>query len=195
MATTIQDGTGLGYSAKVDSSNRLEVRAVTEEGRVAGAADGETFIIGTPFLTQVSATENGLLYFQIDEDEDHYATTFSSQARFATSASFDNFLIQVYEGIQPSALTGTWVNTTPFNANLGSSNTLAGTFKYGSPAGATGFSGTPSFQLAFPVNSYNQILTSLVFPKGTAVLLTVTAPTGTTAMPVNFSITVSKLKL
>lgn len=195
MATTIEDGTGKGYSAKVDDTNRLEVRAVVEEGRVAGAANGDTYIIGSPFLTQTAETENGLLYFQIDEEADYYATTFSSQARYATSASFDNYLIQVYEGIQPSALTGTWVNVTPFNGNLGSSNSLSGTFKYGAPSGATGFSGTPSFQLAFPVNNYNQILTSLVFTKGTAVLLTVTPPTGNTAMPVNFSITVSKLKL
>lgn len=195
MATTIEDGTGKGFSAKVDNTNRLEVRAVSEEGRVAGAADGDTFIIGSPFLTQTGASENGLLFWQIDEDDDYYATTFSSQARFTTGGTTSNYLLQVYKGIPASSLTGTWVDTTPLNANFGSSNTLAGTFKYGSPAGATGFSGTPIFQLGFPINQYNQIITSLVFPKGISLLLTVTPPASNTSMPVNFSITVSKLKL
>lgn len=195
MATTIEDGTGKGYSVKVDDSNRLEVRSIVEEGRIEGAANGDTFIIGSPFLTQTSAAENGLLYFQINEDTDYYATTFSSQARYTTGGTFDNYLITVYKNIPLASLAGTWVDVTPFNTNFGSSNSLSGTFKYGSPAGATGFSGTPIIQLGFPVNQYNQIITSLIFPKGVSLLLTVTPPTGNTAMPVNFTTTVSKLKL
>jgi hypothetical protein len=195
MGFEINDGTGQGWSARVDDSNKLMVRGVIEEGRVEGAMNGETFIIGSPFLTQTSAAENGLLYFQFDEDVNFYATSFSAQARFTTGGTFQNFLIQAYSGIQPSALTGTWVDTTPLNLNIGSSNSLAGTFKYGSPAGATGFSGTPIVQLGFPINQFNQISTSLVFPKGSSLLLTVTPPTSNTSMPVNFNITVSKLKL
>lgn len=195
MATTIQDGSGKGFQAKVDNTNRLETRGIMEEGRVEGAANGETFIIGTPFLTQTSATENGLLYFRLDENDDHYATTFSSQARYTTGGTFNNYLIQVYKNIPEASLGGTWVDFTPLNANFGSSNTLAGSFKYGSPVGATGFSGTPIFQLGFPINEYNQILSSLIFPKGVSLLLTVTPPTSNTVMPINFSITVSKLKL
>lgn len=193
MATTIQDGSGFGYSAKVDSTNRLEVRAVTEDSQLEGSLTGDTFAIGTPFLTQTSSSANGLLYFSNGENVDIYAKTFSSQARYATSASFENYLINVYVGIAESALTGTWVDFTPFNTNLGSSNTLAGTYKYGSPTGAAGFSGTPKFQLAFPVNVYNQISTNLVFPKGVSVLLTVTPPTNNVSMPVSFTTTVTKL--
>jgi hypothetical protein len=78
--------------------------------------------------------------------------------------------------------------------NFGSSQTLSGTFKYGSPAGATGFSGTPKIQLGFPVNVYNQISTNLILQKGQAVLLTVTPPTSNTAMPVNFGLSMAPLK-
>lgn len=195
MGFDIQDGTGQGWNAKVDDTNRLEVRGIIEEGRVEGSANGETFIIGSPFLTQTAATENGLLYFQFDEDATFYTTTFSSQGRYTTGGTFNNYLIQAYSGIQPSALTGTWVDTTPLNLNIGSSRSLAGTFKWGSPAGATGFSGTPIVQLGFPINQFNQINTALVFPKGSSLLLTVTPPTSNTSMPVNFNITVSKLKL
>jgi hypothetical protein len=195
MGFQILDGTGTARKAQVDDTNRLEVRGVVENGRVEGAANGETYVIGSPILTQTGATENGLLYMQFNEDVEFFATTFSSQARFTTGGTFQNYLIQAYTGIEPADLTGTWVDTTPLNTNFGSSNTLNGTFKYGSPAGATGFSGSPIIQLPFPINTFNQIDTALVFPKGSTLLLTVTPPTSNTSMPVNFNITVTKLKL
>lgn len=195
MGFEINDGTGQGWNAKVDDTNRLLVRSITEEGRVEGSSNGETFIIGSPFLTQTSATENGLLYFQFDEDVEFYATTFSSQGRFTTGGTFQNYLIQAYRDVQPSSLLGTWVDTIPLNLNIGSSKKLAGTFKWGSPAGATGFSGSPIIQIGFPINEFNQVSTALVFPKGSSILVTVTPPTSNTAMPVNFNITVSKLNL
>lgn len=195
MGFQIQDGKGTSVKAQVDDTNRLEVRSIAESGQIEGASNGETFAIGTPFLTQTAATENGLLYFSLNEDENYYATTFSSQARFTTGGTTSNYLIQVYKNIAATSLTGTWVDFTPLNTNFGSSNTLSGTFKYGSPAGATGFSGTPIFQLGFPINVYNQIQTTLVFPKGIPLLLTVTPPASNTSMPVNFTVTISKLKL
>lgn len=194
MATTIQDGTGKGFQTKVDETNRLEVRAVVEDSTLEGAINGDTFVVGTPFLTQTGSSANGLLYFNPNENVSLFAKSFSSQARYASGATFDNYLINVYTDVPDSSLTGTWVDFTPFNGNLGSSNELSGTFKYGSPAGAGGFSAlTPSFQLAFPVNVYNQIFTNLIFPKGIGILLAITPPTGNVSMPVNFTVTLSKL--
>lgn len=190
--TIILDGSGKSYSAKVDNTNRLFTRAVVETSQLQGTLDGNTFAVGTPFLTQTAATENGLLYINSNEDSLLYATTYSSQARFTTGGTFSNYLIQLYTGIDASSLTGTWVNLTPLNLNFGSSDSLDGTFKYGSPAGATGFSGTPKFQLGFPINVYNQITTSLAIPKGVGILLTVTPPTSNTAMPVQFSLTLTR---
>lgn len=191
--TIIQDGSGKGFTAKVDETNRLFTRSVTEDGQLEGAVNGDTYAIGTPYLTQTSATENGLLYFNNNESISLYATSFSSQARFTTGGTFSNYLINLYTGVAASSLTGTWVDFTPLNLNFGSSNALAGTFKYGSPAGATGFSGTPKFQLAFPINQYNQIFGTFIFPKGVGILLTVTPPTSNTSMPVQFSVSVTKL--
>lgn len=191
----IQDGTGKGYTVKVDSTNRLEVRSVSEDGQLEGAINGDSYAVGTPYLTQTGATENGLLYFRSDETVSLYAKTFSSQARYTTSGDFNNYLVNVYTGIAESALGGTWVDFTPLNTNFGSVNELAGAYKYGSPAGATGFTGTPKFQLAFPINVFNQISTNLVFPRGVGVLLTVTPPTNNVSMPVSFTITLTKLNL
>lgn len=194
MATIIEDGTGKGFQTKVDSTNKLSVRATVEDSQLEGTFAGDTYVLGTPFLTQTSDVANGLLYFKSEEDVLLYAKTFSSQARYTTGGSFSNYLVNVYTNVGESSLSGTWVDFTPLNTNFGSSNTLSGAFKYGSPAGATGFSGLPAFQLAFPINQYNQIQANLAFPKGAGILLVVTPPTGNTAMPVNFSITVTKLK-
>ena len=195
MATIIQDGTGKGFQAKIDDTNRLYVRSVVEDGQLEGTINGDTFVIGTPFLTQTGDTANGLLYFKSNEDVQLFAKTFSSQGRYTSGGTFNNFLINVYSNVSESSLTGTWVDFTPLNTNFGNSNLLDGTFKYGAPSGAGGFSAlTPSFQLAFPINVYNQIATNLSFPKGIGILLSVTPPTSNTAMPISFSITVTKLK-
>lgn len=193
--TIIQDGAGKSFSARVDSTNRVYTRTVSEDRQLEGTLLGDTFAVGTPYLTQTAATENGLLYFNSGEDFDLFGISFSSQARFTTGGTFSNYLIQLYTGVAAASLTGTWVDFTPLNLNFGSSETLAGTYKYGSPAGATGFSGTPKFQLAFPINVYNQINTSLVFPKGVGVLLTVTPPTSNTSMPVQFSVALTRRRV
>lgn len=195
MATVIQDGTGKGFQSKVDDTNRLSVRSVTQDSSLEGAVHGDTYVIGTPFLTQTADTANGLLYFNSSEDFSLFTRTFSSQARYTSGGTFQNYLINVYKNVNESSLTGTWVDFTPLNLNFGSSNQLSGTFKYGSPGGAGGFTGlTPSFQLGFPVNVYNQIETNLIFPKGVGILLAVTPPTSNTSMPVSFSITLTLLK-
>lgn len=194
MATVIEDGTGKGFQTKVDATNRLEVRAVVEDSQLEGAVDGKTYVIGTPYLTQINDSANGVLYFKFDEDVEVFAKTFSSQGRYTSGGTFQNYLVNVYEGVTEASLTGTWVDFTPLNSNFGSSNELQGVFKYGSPTGAGGFSAlTPTFQLAFPINVFNQIQSSLVFPKGTGLLVAVTPPTGNVAMPVSFSLTVTKL--
>lgn len=194
MATTIQDGTGKGFVAKVDETNRLEVRSIVEDSTLEGSIDGNTYDLGTPYLTQTGSSMNGLLYFNLDENVPLFAKTFSSQARWASGATFQNYTINVYTNVDESLLTGTWVDFTPFNTNIGSSNQLSGTFKYGSPTGAGGFTAlTPSFQLAFPVNVYNQIDTNLIFPRGVGILLAVTPPSGNVSMPVSFTTTLTKL--
>lgn len=194
MATIIEDGTGKGYSVEVDSSNRLRTRSINEDSQLESAELGESFYVGTPFLTQTSASENGLLYIKSEETLNLFAKTFSSQGRFTTGGTFNNYLIQIYKGIDDSALTGTWVDINPLNVNFGSNQTLSGVFKYGSPAGATGFTGTPVIQLGFPINVYNQITTSLIVPKGVGLLVTVIPPTSNTSMPVNFGLILSKLR-
>lgn len=197
MATTIQDGTGFGFQTQVDNTNRLRTRSISEDTRIEGAFNGDTYIIGSPFVNITGSTgvvPYGLLYFKHTENVSLFTRTFSSQARYASGSTIQNYLIVAYKDIDDSLLDSNWTSFTPLNANFGSSNELAGVFKYGQVGGSFGsWTGlTPSFVLGFPVNVYNQIESSLVFPKGVGVLLAVIPPVGSTTMPVSFTITVTK---
>ena len=70
MATTIEDGSGKGYSAKVDQDNRLFMRGVTETEFEHGVRNGRAFNVNTELIsiTTGSTTEHAILYLKNNED-------------------------------------------------------------------------------------------------------------------------------
>ena len=51
MATTIEDGSGQGFSVKVDSENRLFSRSITESEFDYAVRKGFSFNVNTEFIT------------------------------------------------------------------------------------------------------------------------------------------------
>ena len=51
MSEIILDGTGFGYTAKVDNTNRLDVRSVTEPAIVEAAENGDAYFITSGSIT------------------------------------------------------------------------------------------------------------------------------------------------
>lgn len=72
MATTIEDGSGQGFSAKVDQDNRLFMRGVTEDEFEHAVRNGRSFNVNTQFIsiTTGSTTEHAILYIKNNEDTD-----------------------------------------------------------------------------------------------------------------------------
>ncbi len=64
MGFEIKDGTGTGNLARVDSENKLAVRAVQETEFEKAVLGGRAFNINTEFLTITSDTEHALLYLK-----------------------------------------------------------------------------------------------------------------------------------
>ena len=60
----IEDGTGNGYKAKVDSQNRLRTLAISEGFNVDAASNGENFNINTGVMNLTSANESAVAYFK-----------------------------------------------------------------------------------------------------------------------------------
>ena len=64
MATTIEDGSGKGFSVQVDEDLKLRTRSVTESEFDKSTADGNAFNINTFFVTVTGSTETPLLYIK-----------------------------------------------------------------------------------------------------------------------------------
>ena len=73
MATTIQDGTGKGFNAQTDSTNRLLTRTIQRSEFDEAVANGNSFNVNTKFLTITTAGPadgHALLYIKNNEDQD-----------------------------------------------------------------------------------------------------------------------------
>ena len=72
MATIIKDGSGQGYSVKVDADNRMFIRGVTENEFEHAVRNGRSFNVNTEFIsiTTGSTTEHAILYLKNNEDTD-----------------------------------------------------------------------------------------------------------------------------
>lgn len=115
----IQDGTGKGYFAQVDDSNKLAVRGVTEtlydeRGRV-----GEAFNVNTELVPFASTgtTETPLLYFKNNELAGVELVSFFIAVGLSSGLFSENPLFRVYGN--PSGVTG-GVAISPTNRNVGS---------------------------------------------------------------------------
>ena len=64
MATTIEDGTGKGFSASVDNENRLLVRSVDETEFDKATRGGNAYNINTLFFPVTDSVERPLLYLK-----------------------------------------------------------------------------------------------------------------------------------
>lgn len=70
MATIIEDGSGQGFSCKVDEDNRLYTRTVNENEFEHAIRNGRGFNVNTEFITINTAGENAILYLKNNGDED-----------------------------------------------------------------------------------------------------------------------------
>lgn len=123
--TTIKDGTGKGFLAKVDSSNRLEVHAVQETETTEAVENGDAYNINSGTIGLTSSTVSGVLYVKNNEDRDLIIDAVAVGIGSAGTVS-DVSTITVIRN--PS--TGTLIESSPTNVdinqnrNFGSSKTL-----------------------------------------------------------------------
>ena len=64
--TIIEDGSGNGISAKVDSDQKIETRAVTSTETQFAVAEGRAWNINTGWISSISA-DSALIYFKNEE--------------------------------------------------------------------------------------------------------------------------------
>lgn len=65
--SVLEDGSGNGYKAKVDSNKRLQVKSISEGFNVEAALLGDNYNINSGSVTLTSANESAVFYFKSNE--------------------------------------------------------------------------------------------------------------------------------
>jgi len=141
MATTIEDGTGKGFSVGVDSQNRLFTRSITESEFDKATRTGNAYNINTLFFLVTGSTEAPLLYLKNNEEK----TLTLAAWFFATSgASSSNGIIKMFPNPTSGTIIDSGTDVEAVNRLIGSSNTLDADIKRGGDSfTATGYGTNP----------------------------------------------------
>lgn len=115
----IQDGTGKGYLAKVDSRNRVRTRGVTESEFDLATQAGEAFNVNT--LLQTISGNTALFRFKNNESRSIVLVGWFIGTDGITTTS-DNPLVAVYGGV--TGFSGAETAVPVVNRNLGSARTF-----------------------------------------------------------------------
>lgn len=170
----IQDGTGRGYLAKVDSANRLEAYAVSETEFSDQTEKGESFNINTGFVSITVGTETPLLYFLSNEVNNLFLVNWFIGLGLQGGTPTENSLLRVYAN--PTGVSG-GVALTPQNRRIGFPRTFDFTVRRqdaGTPLVATLPSTPVLFQTQTPSSRvFGDV--SLVLPRAQSVLVTIQA--------------------
>jgi hypothetical protein len=182
MAFSILDGTGTGKEAGVDTNNRLLTNTISEDISNHVTEYGGKYNINTGNITLTTANESAILYFKNNENETYSITGIVYNIGSSTGGSG-----QVQCDVYFKNSGGTIVsNAVPVdilaNQNIGDARTLdADAFK-----GAEGYTQTGGqYAVSSLINPGSRAfigLGQILCPKGQALSITMTPPSGNTSM-------------
>ena len=188
MSDFIQDGTGTGLRAKVNSSNRLTVDSIETSAESLASSSGDSFNVSNDIVEITSDTETALIHINNTNSEDWVITRvyfhFGGSTGGVGSGEF--CMIQ-------NATTGTLISggtaVAPVNANFGSAKFLVGEFLQGTN-GSTITNGTEFVRTIVPSFTSRNIIPfdSVVIPPGASLSLQFKPPVGNTSLKVQLGV-------
>ena len=175
----IADGSGRGFEAKVDSTNRLLVEGVALSIAEEAVLFGVRFEIGAA-LTLTGTAETALIYLENQQDRNLIIDRFEFGGDASTGGTSDAMNLKLYT--TPTGITNSTAGQS-VNSNFGSSLVLGADIQIGngSTSAVTGGSLFGS--------SYIRYLGQSVFdgpwalPRGASFALTATPPASNTSLP------------
>ena len=186
----IQDGTGKGYSMKIDEYGNAHVDAITTDRESYSSQKGESFNINTGLITLTNAaTNNGVLYLKNNEKSPLIITGLFYNIGTSTGGAGD-IIISIYR----NPTTGTLISGASAvemngNRNFGSSLTLD-ILAYKGATGTTITDGSKIIEsiLGTTVQRVAVSAGSITLPKGSSIAIQIKTPTSNTSMAVSFAI-------
>jgi len=189
MEVSIKNGDG-GCVAKVDSQNRLHTQAFTVSSLLESGLEGKAYNLTTGIFEITNDTENAMLYIKNDEDDDIIIQGVFIDIGLSTDGSGSGIFTYI---LNPT--TGTLISdanaVSPVNRRIGDSKLLASTTYVASALSKTITDGT---EIEVPIGqSLNYFAEPLfVIPKGAALAVTYTGPTGNTTIDVEIGFLIIK---
>lgn len=178
--TLIKDGKGRGYSAAVNSNNRLETNSVVLSEEQLSGLEGKAFAISTQPVAFTSATESAILYMKNESTETMILDRARVMLGTATGGTGD-WTIKFLRNPTAGTIVTNAVSAGITNINHASSQTPTGLY-YRGVQGNTLTDGTGA---NFPIKSSGdgQIVFPFtrIMPTGASFGIVLTPPTGTTA--------------
>lgn len=187
MELSITDGTGTGQEAKVDETNRLEVRAVTEDGAVEALAEGGHFAITSGEITLTSANSSAMMWFKNNEKYPMIIDRIILNSVDSTGGTEPKFKVIMYKN--PTGMTGgTSVDVTQVNTNFGSNEVIDLLSEKGQEAATIDGGGIiGGWQIENP--TYMKVInTRLLLPKGASIGWAIVPPASNTSLPVTLAV-------
>jgi hypothetical protein len=188
----IQDGTGKGYEAEIDSTNRLKTRAVIEDEWVEALSKGDHYAITSSPITLTAATASAMMWFRNDNDEDLLIDRVILNSADSTGGTVDVLVLQPV--VNPTAMaSGSGNDVTQVNTNLGSSKELTLTSEKGlEGASLTGGSVAAAWNIENPTN-HRVLDVRFLVPKGSSIGFNIIPPASNTSMVVSVSVNAHKV--
>jgi len=182
MSDYIQDGTGTGSRATVDTKNRLHTFAISGSGATEAALNGDLYNINTETIELTSDGASSLLYMKNTNTEPWVMTRLFYNAGTSTGGTGD-FLAELIANPTTGTLISGGTAITPHNLNFASSKTLTSTALKGAD-GSTITDGTTRVSTIIPSSGSRVLIAfdSIIIAAGSSFAVRITPQTGNTSM-------------
>lgn len=174
---TIQDATGNGFEAAVDSTNRLLVESVSLRSREEAVLLGVSYEIGT-LQTLAVDTELAFLYVKNNSERTLVIERFEFSGTASTGGAGNTMQLTLYND---STMTNGTASAA-VNANFASSLTLDADIEVGNGSTSTVSGGSPFGSSYITFEGASIFHGPWALPRGSQIVMAGTPPTGNTSM-------------
>jgi hypothetical protein len=193
MSFVIKNGAN-GTTAKVDTNQRLQVAAISEEVKDHSAESGDKYNINTGDITLTDATATSVLYIKNNEDRNLVVTALIYNLGASTSGTGDG-LVEVHRNPTAGTIVSDAVNvavgpTKLANQNFGSTKSLAVNAYKGDTADndfTVSDGVTITSRLSSPLGRIVVSLGAIELPKGASIGISYTPQTSNSSQICQFA--------
>jgi hypothetical protein len=189
MGFNIEDGTGQGYLAKVDSLNRIRTFSIIEPDVDAASELGNSYNFNTGIINLTSANKSAVFYVKNNGDNQLVVPTLFYLLGNSTGGSGDVLITVLRNPTAGTIISGASdMEMNGVNRNFGSSKGLT-VDAYKGQEGSTFTDGDKVIESIFNQTPTRAAISvgAIVLPKGSSIGIDITPAAGNTSLDVEFA--------